>query len=167
MDGDDDRCEIEGGPLLVDLAGGDLVGGVHAVADFSAPAGSYDDVKLRVHAITLAQAGGDSALQPMIDAGASVLVDGTLAGSPFTFSAPVEATQKRAGPIVVDPSTGVNVTLDVDPSGWFKAADGTLLDPNAPTAREAILENVRASIRLIKDDDRDGVDDDAAGDSHH
>ena len=167
MDGDDDRCEFEGGPFLVDLSGGNLVGGVHAVAGFAAPAGTYDDVKLRVHTITTAQAAGDTAMQAMVDAGAAVLVDGSVAGTPFTFSAPLEATQKRAGPIVVDPSTGVNVTLEVDPSGWFKAADGSLLDPGAPAARDAILENMLASLRLIKDDDHDGQDDDQAGDSHH
>jgi hypothetical protein len=60
-----------------------------------------------------------------------------------------------AAMIVVDPSTGVNVTLDLDASGWFKAADGSKLDPADAAAVSAIDANIRASVRVVHDDDHD------------
>jgi hypothetical protein len=159
--GETHDCEVEGGPFLIDLSGDTLAGGVHEVAGFTVATGTYEELKLWFSPITTAQAGSDTGLQALATAGASVQVDGTLAGVAFTFSAPLEAMQKREGTITVDPSTGANVTLDVDPSGWFKAHDGSRLDPTDPAMQAAILENVRASLRVLKDDNHDGVDDDA------
>ena len=51
------------------------------------------------------------------------------------------------------------VTLDFDPSRWFQAADGTKLAPGSASSAAAIEANIRASIRLVHDDDRDGHDD--------
>jgi hypothetical protein len=41
-----------------------------------------------------------------------------------------------------------------------------MLDPADPTARGAILANIRASIRILHDDDGDGHDDDDHGPGH-
>ena len=165
MDGSDDSegdgsdCEVEKGPLLVDLSGADLAGGVHPVAGIDVPSGTYEEIKFQIHAIDAAQAGASAALGEMAAAGASILVDGTLGGKAFQFKSAIAVAQKREGTIVVDPSTGANVTLDVDPSGWFKAADGSKLDPSDAAAAPAIEANIRASIRVVHDDDRDGKDD--------
>jgi hypothetical protein len=167
MDDDHGECEVEGGPFLVDLSGEALASGVHWVAELDVPAGTWHEVKFVINTINAEKAGGDAGLLEMVDAHASILVDGTRDGAPFTFSLPLEVQQKREGDIVVDPSTGANVTLDVDPSGWFKAADGSRLDPEDPTARGAIIQNVKASIRVLHDDDGDGHDDDDHGDHGH
>jgi hypothetical protein len=95
----------------------------------------------------------------MAAAHASIRVDGTMDGVGFTFSTPMALKQEREGPIVVDPKTGANVTLDFDASGWFKAADGGKLDPTDPADRGQILANIRASIRVVSDDDHDGKED--------
>ncbi|MCX5731316.1 MAG: hypothetical protein NTY18_08210 [Deltaproteobacteria bacterium] len=165
MDGSDDTsgdgsdCEVEKGPLLVDLSGADLAGGVHPVAAIDVPSGTYQEVKFQIHAIDATQAGTSAALGEMAAAGASILVDGTMDGKTFQFKSAIEVAQKREGTIVVDPLTGANVTLDVDASGWFKAADGSKLDPSDAAAAPAIEANIRSSIRVVHDDDHDGKDD--------
>jgi hypothetical protein len=168
MDDDDgDECEIEGGPYLIDLAGADLTGGVHFVVGLDVPAGTYEEVKFKINTISASKAGTDAGLLAMADAHASILVDGTMDGVPFQFSTPMALTQSREGAIVVDDATGANVTLDFDASGWFKAADGSKLDPTAPTDQGAILANIRASIRVVSDDDHDGKEDGEHGDGAH
>lgn len=161
-DGGDDagECEFGGGPFLVDLSGSGLDTGIHWVATIDVPAGTYAESKIVINTIPAGKAGSDAGLEAMAAAHASILVDGTLNESPFTFSTPFEVQQQREGAIVIDPATSNNLTLDVDPSGWFRAADGSLLSPTDATATGAILANIRASIRILHDDDRDGKDDD-------
>lgn len=158
-DDDAGECEIEGGPYLVDLAGAALAGSVNFVVGLAVPAGTYDEVEFKIKTVNARKAGSDAGLQEMAAAHASILVDGTMDGVAFAFKTPMALEQERAGPIVVD-ATGGNVTLDFDASGWFKAADGSKLDPTDPTARGRILANIRASIRVLKDRDCDGWDDD-------
>jgi hypothetical protein len=167
MDDDEGECEIEAGPFLVDLSGEALSAGVHWVAAVDVPAGTWHEVKFVINTINAEKANGDAGLLEMVDAHASILVDGTRDGAPFTFSLPLEVKQSREGAIVVDPATGANVTLDIDPSGWFKAADGSRLDPEDPTAQGAIIRNVKASIRVLHDDDGDGHDDEDHGMGGH
>lgn len=161
---DDGECEIESGPFLVDLAGDALAAGVHPVAGIDVPAGTYEELRFDVHVIDAAEAGTDAALLAMAQAGASILVNGTVDGAPFEFKSAISVSQKREGAIVVDPETGANVTLDLDPSGWFKAADGSRLDPADPSARSAIESRIQASLRVLCDRDHDGEDDE---DEHH
>jgi hypothetical protein len=156
---DDHECEITGGPFLVDLSGAALTGGVTFVVDLAAPAGTYEELKFRIDTLSASQAGTDAGLLAMADAHASILVDGTIDGAPFQFATPMALVQKREGRLVVDPVSGANVTLDFDASGWFKSADGSKLDPASPLAQGAILANLRASLRLVSDDDHDGKED--------
>jgi hypothetical protein len=160
---DDGECEIESGPFLVDLAGDALAAGVHPVTGIDVPAGTYEELRFDVHVIDAARAGQDAGLAAMARAGASILVNGTVDGAPFEFGSAVSVSQKREGAIVVDPETGANVTLDLDPSGWFQATDGSRLSPTDPAARSAIEARIRASMRVLCDDDEDGEDDDHEG----
>jgi hypothetical protein len=173
-DGGPGDCTLRAGPFLVDLSGASLTGGVHFVAAVDVPFGTYEEVKFKLNTISAADAGANAGLLAMADAHASILVEGTRSTTangvtttaPFSFSTPMEAVQKHEGAIAVN--AGSNVTLDVDPSGWFKAADGSLLDPADPAAQGAILANVRASIRVLEDDDHDGHDDgEEHGGGHH
>ena len=157
---DGGECEIESGPFLVDLSGSDLASGVHAVTGIDVPPGTYEELRFQIHVIDASQAGTSAGLAAMAAAGASILVDGTQGGATFQFKSAITVDQKREGKIVVDPSTGVNVTLDLDASGWFKAADGSKLDPADAAAATAVDANIRASVRVVHDDDHDGEDDD-------
>jgi hypothetical protein len=160
---DDGECEVTAGPFLVDLSGTGLTGGVAFVVDLAAPAGTYEELKFQLQPISASQAGTDAGLLALADAQASILVDGTSGGTPFTFSTGAAFSQKREGKLVIDPAGGANVTLDFDAAGWFKAADGSRLDPASPTDQAAIVANIGASLRLVADDDHDGEED---GDHH-
>ena len=66
--------------------------------------------------------------------------------------------------------TATNITLDIDASKWFVAADGSRLDPRDAANKAAIEANIRASFNAFEDDDENGEDDRGehrdAGDDH-
>jgi hypothetical protein len=51
-----------------------------------------------------------------------------------------------------------NVTLSIDPAGWFRSGTGRL-DPSVAADKAAIEANIAASIDVFGDDDEDGHDD--------
>lgn len=161
---DGDRCEdeLEFGPFLVDLSGAELAGGVHFQFDVPVPAGTYEEIEFKVGPITAAKAGTDAGLKAMADLGASLVVDGTVDGKPFSFVTPARLELEREGVVAVSTSKGAAITFDVDATGWFGGKDAARLDPTVAANADAILANIRASLRIVHDDDRDGCDDDHA-----
>lgn len=152
LDGEEpnDGPEIDAtfGPFLVDLTAADFNGAFHqAVLQAQLPAGTYDRARFDMHKIDEDEAGSDPALQAMADADVSVLVHGTSGGGAFTFSTDVNDEQEIAVALEVGNAvTGLDeITLSVDPSGWFGEA-GACLDPAADV--DAIEENIRASVDL-------------------
>lgn len=165
----DGECELEFGPFAIDLSGAALASGIHKQFDVPVPAGTYEEIAFKIDTINAEKAGTDQVLKDLAALHASIAIDGTIDGTAFHFTTPIEVESKHEGAITVDPATGAGLTLDVDPTHWFTAADGTTrLDPNATTDQGAILANIRASLRLQHDDDGDGCDDDNAtcGDHH-
>ncbi len=161
-DSDDGECELEFGPFDVDLAGSALSGAVSFAFEVPIPAGTFEEIAIEVNTVPAEKAGANPVLLALAEAHASILVDGivdegTASAKPFTFAAPLEVTQKREGKITL--GDGSNVTLDFDPGLWFGPSTARL-DPTVPANQDQILANIRASIRLLKDDDHDGRDDD-------
>jgi len=164
--GDDEGCELAFGPFDVDLAGSTLAGGAISWAfEVPIPDGVYEEISVKVNTVPAALSGGSPVLRDLAAAHASIIVDGlvdplTSTQKPFSFTTPMQVKQEREGTITV--GTGANVTLDFTPDHWFDAAAGGRLDPTDPTNQGEILANIRASIRLLKDSDHDGCDDDHA-----
>lgn len=159
---DDDNGESEGpgiGPFFVDVQGDALKQGIHSSFDGMVPKGTYGGAAISINTVSAAQAMGDPGLAAMQALHASIVADGTFNGQAFEFVTPIHVTQIKPGPIVIGDST-TNLTLDVDPSHWFSDSSGAALDPRDPTNLGAILNNIRCSIRLIADDDEDGLPDD-------
>ena len=52
-----------------------------------------------------------------------------------------------------------NVTLKLNSFGWFRTTNGTLLDPTDNGNSAEIDNNLKASIKVFKDDDKDGIKD--------
>jgi len=167
------EVKIEEGPLLLDAKGETLAGALVELITANVPAGTYDKLKIDIHPVELAPGG---AFEDLVDQRASVIIEGTVDGKAFTFVSSLEAELELERTFTV--GGGGNITLDVDASKWFKAADGTRLDPSDPANRLAIQANIRASFRAFDDDDEDGVedhhgrdggDDDGhdGGDDHH
>jgi len=158
-DGDED--EIQVGPFLVDLAGAQLGSGLHRVFDAEVPAGTYREISIDVRPVTAEKTGGNPAFDALVAAGASVVVDGTIDGRAFAFTSALRARQKRESTVVVGAGSS-NVTLSIDPAGWFRSGTARL-DPAAAADKAAIEANIAASIAIFGDDDEDGEDDDGRG----
>jgi hypothetical protein len=166
--GDDGKCDFAFGPFDVDLAGSALSGSVAFAFDVPVPPGTYEEVGIDIGMVSTTAAGDNAVLQELAGVEhASIVVDGLVqvdasTTQQFSFQTPMHVRQKREGKIAI--GNGSNVTLDFDPTGWFTGPGGVRLDPRDPTARGEILENIRASIRFISDDDHDGIDD---AEEHH
>jgi hypothetical protein len=90
-------------------------------------------------------------------AGRSVVVEGTVDGAPFTFASSLSSAQKLEATIqVASDGSSSGVTLTIDPHGWFRASDGTRLDPTLDATRSAIEDNVRRSIGVEIEDEGEG-----------
>jgi Domain of unknown function (DUF4382) len=142
------RVEINAGPMVIDLSGAQLDGGVHEVLDGQVPPGTYRKIEIEIEPSGLL-------------GGRSVVVNGTFNGSEFEFSSSLEAEQEREGTFPIG-GDSANITVDFDPASWFVRGT-TTLDPRDPANRAAIEANVTASINAFEDDDHSGRDD---GDEH-
>jgi hypothetical protein len=159
-------CKVEVGPFLVDLTGDQLAGAVHRAFDASVPAGTYDELEIKVCPVAATVAGFADMN------GAAVVIDGSApaaqsggAAAPFHLELDLCAELERETSLTVGASSS-NVTLTIDPMKWFSAADGRILDPGSAADRAAIAANVRASIDAFDDDDRDGEEDHHGGEGH-
>lgn len=173
--GDDDRCaELELAPSVVDLP---VDGTVASKLQVAVPAGTYSALEAKIRPIRTNN-GNDGrgtsaflAAHPDL-AGVSVRVTGTFNGKPFIYTGSPKAEFETAfnPPVSVD-STGVNLTVHVDLSTWFRTNSGTLIDPataNAGGVNAALVtENIRRSFKAFRDDDHDGRDDHGEHGSDH
>jgi len=151
----DGEVDVAAGPFFVDLATTALTGAVQHVFDASVPAGTYGELKFEVKPLAQAPAGADAGLVDMVGKKASLIVDGTIDGQTFTFVSALAAVQKTEGSFTAA-ATSNNITLQIDPAGWFTAADKSRLDPRLETARAAIEANITRSMKSFQDDDRSG-----------
>jgi hypothetical protein len=157
QEGAGEEVEATNGPFLLDLAGSELGGGIKQVFSISVPTGTYDDLRFVVHKLEDGERIGDE----VIDASrASIVLDLVVEGEQVRFTSDVDERQRIAGTFVVgEGGSADNITVQIDPKGWFTAGDGSFLDPRVAANRQAIEENLQASIDAFDDDDRDGHDD--------
>jgi hypothetical protein len=149
------EVEISQGPLLVDASGTALSGALLQLVTKQIPPGTYDELKVDIHPVVSAP---EVAFQDLVSRGASVLLEGKVDGQPFTFASAMEAELQHEGQFVLG-GAATNITLNVDASKWFVAADGSRLDPTVAANKAAIEANIRSSISAFEDDDEDGVED--------
>ena len=152
------------GPFLVDLTGTTLDSGAPAtVTSADLPAGTYREIKFKIHKPESTEQGvsTDAAIKAMADAGASIIAEGTIDGTPFTFSTPMDVEQELEGSF--DLASGSNLTLNVDASTWFGGSGSARLDPRDAAVRSQIEGNIQRSFKAFKDDNHDGHDDDSHG----
>jgi hypothetical protein len=169
-DGNDQDCdELRIGPYLLDLP---LGAGASRAFSIDLPAGSYREVKFKVHKASSATDAAFVAAHPEFEQ-KSVHVTGTYNGVAFDFTSDATASQENefSPPLTVDGTTATDLTLFVDLSTWF-LVNGALVDPALANDQEPLASqvknNIKASIRAFEDDDQDGEDDhDEQGGSNH
>jgi hypothetical protein len=66
----------------------------------------------------------------------------------YTFSAAIETEQETAGPVTVADGAQTSLAFAIDVSTWFKAADGTDLDPTVAANHDAIAAHIKASLTV-------------------
>ncbi|MFN2398940.1 MAG: hypothetical protein ABR543_09935 [Gemmatimonadaceae bacterium] len=166
--GDDDCAEIEAGPLLVDVPVG---GGFSATVAVAVPAGTYRELELEIEDADDDEVAGVA----FLDANpafreVSIRVEGTYNGQPFVFTSALEAEHEIefATPLVVG-SDGLDITINVDLSSWFRTPGGALLDPVTANVggrnADLVTRNIIDSFDAFEDDDHDGRNDHGSGDS--
>ena len=172
---DDDDMEFMSSPVVVELSMTDTVKSI-AVANI--PNGSYSEIEIEISTVSDSDLAALSPadLAPFADfiAGPrySIIIEGMvyqngMAGQPFVFNSAIYAEQEYDlnPPLVVSADNPVaNVTLAIYSAGWFVGPNGALLDPNDPANKTVIERNLKQSITMYEDDDRDGDDDDDGGD---
>lgn len=132
---DEDECEFEGGPFIVDLP----LDGATTIATTDVPAGTYDSFTFKIDDL---EAGDDDedddrartpdllanmrAVYPNFPSRASLVVKGTQNGQPFTvyFRSKIRITQPISPPLTIPGDDALTVTID--PSAWFKNGNQVL-----------------------------------------
>ena len=94
----------------------------------------------------------------MVARRASVLLEGTVDGQPYAFVSGLEAELEHEAQFTIG-GDAANITINIDPTTWFKDASGARLDPSDAAQRAAIEANIRASFSAFQDDDDDGAED--------
>jgi hypothetical protein len=151
--------EVELDPLLVDVP----LNGT-AILDLGAlvPAGTYRELEFTIESADDDRGAEAAFLRAHPEfRGVSIRVDGTFNGQPFTFKSALEAEIEAEfnTPLVVTADNPISLTLSVDVASWFKAADGSVLDPSSAANALRIAQNIALSFAAFEDEDRNGVED--------
>lgn len=176
-DDDSDECEeLDRGPLLVDFEpDSSAIEKNVTVADIPPrfTGQTFDEVEFEIEVPE-----EDDGQNPgdFLGPGVSVQVEGTYNDSSFTYTSNLEAEQELDENVSLEvmgsenPET--NLTLMIDLRSWFRADDGSLIDPATAVEGgefdEQVEDNISDSFDAFEDEDEDGVpdedDDDDDGD---
>jgi hypothetical protein len=135
-----------------------------------APATDYNLFQLIVHKPDPEKDGSLLRANPDLS-GSSVRVEGVVSRAglrhDFTFTSPFNEQEEIAlDPAVVVPSRDtLRVTLRIDVGSWFTSGDHQgLLDPASAVIggpnEHTVKDNIRTSLRVFRDSNHDGLDDD-------
>ncbi len=133
-----------------------------------APFGRYDEIKVEIDDLD-AEDGAVYTQNPELQ-DLSIRIEGFIDGDPtqaFTFTSDIglDVERKFNPPLVVDETTASkNIVLGLDFSSWFVDGAGNFLDPAVAANRVAIERNIKNSVEVFEDDDKDGERDDDADD---
>jgi len=155
-----DLQEFEAGPFVLDLSGAALNGTVQQVTVKEVPAGTYREIKFKVHPPSTSDS-TDAAVQAMatVQGGpASIIIEGQVDTKAYVFVSGLDVAQKYEGAFNFS-SGQQNVTLNVDPSTWFGGSGTARLDPSVAGNKSAIENNIQSSMKLFEDNDHNGMDD--------
>ena len=166
----EDSLNFKTAPFVLDL---NLTGAAQTISSIPAKFGDYRRVEFDVHRVEQPEISSlPAADQPpfaefLAGERYSIIVEGTYTptgGSPgsFIYRSKVDAKQKLDldPPLVINEnSTSVNTTMLISSDAWFRDAAGALVDPTDTNNEGVIDENLKASIRVFKDNNKDGSKD--------
>jgi len=154
--GEGNEVVVRVGPFVVNL---NLTGLTTNFIVSDIPAGTYDEIKFKIHRLEGSEIPPDPEFIDSQDTTMrySVIVKGNYNGTPFVYRSSKSAHQKLRldEPLVVEENTSTNLTITVDPYSWFYDGD-TLLDPSNANNMDEIDHNISASFRnAFRDNNHD------------
>lgn len=165
-----DSSNFRTAPMILELS---LNGSVQNVGSIEVPFGSYSRIEYDVHRveqpeITSLPASEQAQFAEFL-AGErySIIINGIVyntgaAPDTFAYRSKVDAKQKVDFDPAIDVSEAapaVNATVVISSANWFKNQTGALVDPKDPNNEGVIDENLKASIKVYKDNNKDGSKD--------
>jgi len=163
-----DSSDLRSAPSVIDLG---TSTDLRDIFVSSLPPGNYSGVRIKVHRIENSDLAGMSSPEMAVFADFlagdrySVIVEGTVyeGGTvrPFVYRSRIDEVQERqfAEPMVVSASGPVTVTMLLGTDSWFRSSTGALLDPADPANEGPVDDNIKSSIDVFEDNDRNGFDD--------
>lgn len=152
----DDEQEV--GPFVIDLSGAELEGQLVSLPGLAVQPGTYDEIEYTVAVPSDDEVGSDAAVAEMKQQGATVIIDGTIDGQPFSFVSKLSVEQEREARFTVGEGDA-SVTFNLDASRWFVDEAGQRLDPRNGENLSRIEDNIKRSLDAFDDDDHDGAED--------
>ncbi len=157
-------------PLILEL---NLNGSIQTVGSITVPLGPYSKIEYDVHRIELPEisllptAEQAQFTEFLLDQRYSIIINGVMynTGAPpdtFTYRSKVDAKQKvdfDPAIVVTETSPTVNATVVISSANWFKNQTGALVNPKDTNNEGIIDENLKASIKIYKDNNKDGSKD--------
>ncbi len=170
FESDNDSVEFRTAPMVVEY---NISGAVHEIAVSAVKFGTYREIGFKIHRVNDYDLVNFTPAEraPFADflAGErySMIVDGMVfkdrsGGQPFTYRSRVNEEQKynlNPSLVITSSNPNVTVTLRLSSGGWFLGRGGVLLDPRDPSNQDIIDRNLKVSIKVFRDDDRDGDED--------
>jgi hypothetical protein len=155
-----DSSNFKTGPFVIFL---NFSNTVTLMTSAQVPQGSYDKIKFEIHKLE----DNETPPDPEFLSGSerySVIVKGFFNGSYFVYKSSKSAHQILNYPSNVSytSDTKTNVTIKAEPYKWFYR-NGVLLDPNNPSNRNDIdnniKDNINSALKAFRDNNKDGTPD--------
>lgn len=158
---DNDKEEnVKVGPFVVNL---NVNGMTTDFAVTEIPAGTYDEIKFKIHQIEGSEIPPDPEFKEGDDSSLrySVIAKGTYNSIPFVYKSRKPAHQEIElnPPIIIEANTTTSLTITVDPFSWFYK-NNVLLNPSDPSNVNDIDNNIAQSFKkAFEDENDDGKED--------
>lgn len=153
----DDSVNFKTGPFVVKL---NLNSSINLFTTAMIPVGSYDKIKFEIHKIEDSETLGIDTAFSYGGGRYSVVVYGKFNLIPFIYRSTKSAHQKLnfGTQVGVNSQTKSNITLKVQPYTWFWNGSD-YMDPFISSNENDIDNNIKASFKAFKDNDRNGLPD--------
>ncbi|MCK9408399.1 MAG: hypothetical protein WCX28_00025 [Bacteriovoracaceae bacterium] len=165
-----DSSNFRTNPIILEL---NLSGAVQNVGSITVPFGSYNKIEYDVKKVeqseisSLTEAERSQFTEFLSGERYSIIINGifTAAGAPpdtFMYRSKVDAKQTvEFSPAleVTEVSPSINASVVISSAQWFKNKAGALVNPKVTENEGVIDENLKASIKVYKDNNKDGSKD--------
>jgi len=166
----EDSSNFRTQPMVLELK---LNSSLNTIGSMTVPLRSYSRVEYDVHRVEQPEISSLPASEQsqfadfLAGEKYSIIISGIIYNSgavpdTFTYRSKVDAKQKVdfiPAIDVTEASPSVNATLVISSAKWFKNQTGALVNPKDTNNEGVIDENLKASIKIYKDNNKDGSND--------